>query len=157
MPSILLFGVTGLIGCKYIIFTKAPTLSNFQPAHLILALKKQYPDFPVTVYLRNANIDDYLSSTAGASRIVHGSYSEASKISSLAKEHDIVINVGSSWDVGLSEAIVAGLNERDEDKKSILIHMSGTGNFVETRWKDGAHHDDSKVWSVSLFPRYPFQ
>jgi hypothetical protein len=113
-------------------------------------LKKQYSDFPVTVYLRNANIDTYLSSIAGATRIVHGTYSEASKISTLAKEHDIVINVGSSWDVGLSEAIVAGLNEREDGKKTILIHMSGTGNFVETRWEDGAHHDDAKIWSVSL-------
>jgi hypothetical protein len=115
-------------------------------------LKKQYPDFPVTVYLRNSNIDDYLSSTAGVSRIVHGTYDEASKISSLAKEHDIVINVGSSWDVGLSEAIVAGLNEREDGKKTTLIHMSGTGNFVETRWKDGAHHDDAKIWRVSSVP-----
>jgi hypothetical protein len=99
--------------------------------------------------LRNKDIDDYLTKTAGVQRIVHGGYSEHEKISSLAKEHDIVINVGSSWDVGLSEAIVAGLKQRPESSKTTLIHMSGTGNFVDKRWTDGSHHVESKVWSVS--------
>jgi nucleoside-diphosphate-sugar epimerase len=132
MPSILLFGVTGLVG-----------------SHLVLTLKKKYPTFPVTVYLRNTDIDTYLYETAGVSRIVHGTYDEGQKISSLAEEHDIVINVGSSWDVGLSESIVEGLQKRERGKKTTLIHMSGTGNFVETRWEDGAHHEEAKIWDDS--------
>ncbi|KAF2429670.1 hypothetical protein EJ08DRAFT_717078 [Tothia fuscella] len=129
MPSILLFGVTGLVG-----------------SHVVLALKKKYPNFPLTVYLRNATIDTYLRATVGVSRIEHGTYDEVERIASLAKDHDIVINVGSSWDTGLSEAIVDGLSKRDSGKKTILIHMSGTGNFVETRWNDGATHAESKIW-----------
>jgi NAD dependent epimerase/dehydratase family enzyme len=132
MPSILLFGVTGLVG-----------------SHLILALRDSYPDFPVTVYLRNKNIDDYLTKTAGVKRIAHGTYDEHAKIAALAEEHDIVINVGSSWDIGLTKAIIEGLKKRPQDKKTILLHMSGTGNFVETRWKDGSHHEGAKIWSVS--------
>jgi nucleoside-diphosphate-sugar epimerase len=54
MPSILLFGVTGLVG-----------------SHLVLALKKSYPNLPVTVYLRNPKFDTYLTETANVKRIVH--------------------------------------------------------------------------------------
>ncbi|KAJ9607273.1 hypothetical protein H2200_008346 [Cladophialophora chaetospira] len=129
MPSILLFGVSGLVG-----------------SHLVLALKDKYPDFPVTVFLRNTSLDTYLHDTASVRRIVHGTFDEKDKIVALAKEHDIVINVGSSWDVGLSEAIVEGLNQQPEGKKTTLIHMSGTGNFVDKRWKDGASHPEAKVW-----------
>lgn len=60
-----------------------------------------------------------------------------------------MINVGSSWDVPLSEAIVEGLRQQPEGKKKTLIHMSGTGNFVDKRWVDGSHHPESKIWSVS--------
>ncbi|OAP56050.1 hypothetical protein AYL99_09229 [Fonsecaea erecta] len=132
MPSILLFGVTGLVG-----------------SHLILALKNEYPNLPVTVFLRNKTLDTYLYETAGVKRIVHGTFDEKDKIVALAKEHDIVINVGSSWDVPLSEAIVEGLSQQPEEKKKTLIHMSGAGNFVDKRWIDGAFHAEAKVWDDS--------
>jgi hypothetical protein len=80
---------------------------------------------------------------------VHGTYDELDKISSLSKEHDIVINVGSSFDTKLSEAIVSGLNQRTDGKKTTLIHMSGTGNFVDKSWIDGAHHESAKIWNAS--------
>jgi hypothetical protein len=101
------------------------------------------------VYLRNTKLDTYLTQTAGVHRIVHGTYDELDKVASLAKEHDIVINVGSSWDTKLSEAIVAGLNQRPDDKKTTLIHMSGAGNFVDATWTDGAFHEEAKIWNVS--------
>jgi hypothetical protein len=82
-------------------------------------------------------------------RIVHGSFDEKDKIVALAKEHDIVINVGSSWDVPLSEYIAEGLRQQPEGKKRTLIHMSGTGNFVDKRWVDGSSHAEAKVWDVS--------
>lgn len=112
----------------------------------MLALKENYPDFPVTVFLRNKTIDKYLYETAGVKRIVHGTFDEKNKIVALAKEHDIVINLGSSWDVPLSEFIVEGLNQQPEGKKKTLIHMSGTGNFVDKTWIDGSHHSGAKVW-----------
>jgi hypothetical protein len=107
----------------------------------------------VTVYLRNNTIDAYLRDTAGVAQIVHGTFDEFEKISNLAKTHDIVINVGSSWDVGLSEAILDGQSKREAGTKTTLIHMSGTGNFVETKWSDGATHAEAKVWSVSTYPK----
>src|SRR5450759_1670579 len=104
MPSILLFGATGLVG-----------------SHLILDLKSSHPNYPITLYLRNTNLDSYLTNTAGVSRIVHGTFDETTKISALAAEHDVVINVGSSWDVGLSEAIVAGLKKDKNGEGKVLI------------------------------------
>ena len=81
IPSILLFGATGLTG-----------------SHLILALRDSYPKLPVTVYVRNTSIDDYLTKIAGVARVVHGDFSEHAKIKAVAEEHDIVINMGSSGD-----------------------------------------------------------
>jgi hypothetical protein len=103
----------------------------------------------VTVYLRNTAIDTYLTQTAGVKRIVHGTFDEHEKISALAQEHDIVINVGSSWDVPLSEAILKGLKQRPDGKKTTLIHMSGTANFVDESRADGGHNENAKVWNVS--------
>ena len=133
MPSILLFGATGLVG-----------------SHLILDLKSSHPNCPITLYLRNTNLDAYLTATASVARIVHGTFDEVTKISSLAAEHDIIINVGSSWDVGLSEAIISGLKKEKNGEGKVLIHMSGTGNWVDETWKDGASHEGTKVWDVSL-------
>lgn len=126
-----------------------------EQAHLVLELNKKFPQLPVTVYLRNKEIDEYLTKTAGVKKVVHGTYDEHDTISTLAAEHNIVINVGSSWDEGLSEAIVAGLKQQPAGTTK-LIHMSGTGNFVDQRWTDGSHHAESKTWSVSSIP-YPFQ
>lgn len=102
------------------------------------------------MFLRNKSLDTYLYDTARVSRVVHGTFDEKDKIIALAKEHDIVINLGSSWDVPLSEAIVEGLNQQPEGKKKSLIHMSGAGNFVDKRWTDGSFHEETKIWSVSV-------
>ncbi|KAI9860986.1 MAG: hypothetical protein M1824_002752 [Vezdaea acicularis] len=129
MPSILLFGSTGLIG-----------------SHLVVALKKAYPSFHLTVYLRNKNADTYLTSAVGVDRIVHGDFSELEKISILAKDHDIVINSGSSWDVPLTRAIVDGLRQRPTEAKGTLIHISGTGNFSD-HTKAGKSNPEAKVYN----------
>jgi uncharacterized protein YbjT (DUF2867 family) len=140
MPSVLLFGATGLMG-----------------GHLVVALKKAYPGFPLTVYVRDTDsaVQNYLKNSVHVDRIVHGDFSESEKISKLAAEHEIVINCGSSWDVPLAKSINTGLRTRfaEGKGKATLIHISGTGNFVDGR-KDGKYGlppaGDSKVWSVSL-------
>jgi hypothetical protein len=112
-----------------------------------------YPHLPLTVYLRNKGVDEYMTSTVGVDRIVHGDFSEAEKITSLAKEHDIVINIGSSWMVELSEAIVAGLKQKPAGaRKPILIHISGAGNYID-EGKSGDFNPNAKVWNVSAFSR----
>jgi nucleoside-diphosphate-sugar epimerase len=140
MPSILLFGATGLMG-----------------SHLVVAIKKAYPDFPLTVYIRDTDpaVNIYLTNSVHVDRTVHGDFSESEKISKVSAEHDIVINAGSSWDVPLSKAIVTGLKSRlaEGKSKATLIHVSGTGNFADGR-TDGRYAGppvgDSKVWNVSL-------
>ncbi|OBT94643.1 hypothetical protein VE01_07983 [Pseudogymnoascus verrucosus] len=132
MPSILLLGATGCVG-----------------SHLVIALKKEYPTFPVTAYLRNKSIEKYLYETAGVQKIVYGTFEETEKLAALAKDHDIVINVGSSFDPVLTRAILAGLNQRPAGVKSTLIHMSGAGNFVDTESNTGIANPNCKVWNDS--------
>lgn len=115
----------------------------------MIALKKTHPNLPLTVYLRNQDVDDYMTLTVGVDRIVHGTFSEAEKISTLAKEHDIVINIGSSWQVPLPEAIIAGLHQKPAGSKPILIHISGAGNFID-HGTTGEANPNAKVWNVSL-------
>jgi hypothetical protein len=118
-------------------------------AHLILSLKKTYPTIPLTAFLRNEDTDQYLLNTVGVSKIVHGTFDEAEKISALARDHDIVINVGSSLDPTLSEAIVSGQKQRLPGPKTTLIHMSGAGNFIDSTYRTGSTNVESKVWNVS--------
>lgn len=140
MPAILLFGSTGLMG-----------------GHLAVTLKNAYPDFPLTVYIRDTDstVKSYLTESVQVDRIVYGDFGESEKISKLAAEHEIVINCGSSWDVPLAQSINTGLRTRfaEGKGKATLIHISGTGNFADGR-KDGKYGGppvgNSKVWSVSL-------
>jgi uncharacterized protein YbjT (DUF2867 family) len=136
MASILLFGATGLMG-----------------SHLVPALKKAYPSSTVTVYIRDtdSSLVSYLNQTAKVDKIVHGDFKELDRISNLAAEHEVVINAGSSWDVPLSQAIIAGLKTRADQGKSkpSLIHISGAGNFHDGR-TDGRLSGDGKVWNVSF-------
>ncbi|KAF4627319.1 hypothetical protein G7Y89_g10841 [Cudoniella acicularis] len=136
-PSILVFGATGLMG-----------------SHLISFLKKTIPTLSLTVCIRNnsSTLLDYLNNTVNVNRIANGDFSEHDKISQLAAEHDIVINCGSSWDVPLTKTIINGLTKRFEEGrgKGSLIHVSGTGNFVDGR-RDGKFAGPgtggSKVWN----------
>ncbi|MCJ1405532.1 hypothetical protein MMC11_008760 [Xylographa trunciseda] len=129
MPSILLFGATGQMG-----------------SHLVLALRKAHPTLPLTVYLRNASIDSYLTTTVGVSEIVHGDFSQLEKVAAVAAAHDIVINMASSWDVPLTKAIIAGLRQRPAGATSTLIHISGAGNFVDATTEGGTWNPESKLY-----------
>jgi hypothetical protein len=81
-----------------------------------------------------------------ADKIVHGTFEDAAKVSAAAAEHEIVINSGSSFDPGLSKAIIDGLKRRTAGKGT-LIHVSGGGNFIDHR-TDGKFSPESKVWNV---------
>jgi len=125
-------------------------------SHLVATLKKTHPAFLLTVYVRDTSTElhEYLTNNIGVDRIINGDFSETDKISKLASGHDVVINCGSSWDVGLTKAIINGLVTKYEEGKGkgSLIHVSGTGNFLDGR-TDGKYAGpgagESKVWSVS--------
>jgi hypothetical protein len=92
-------------------------------------------------------LDTYFLVTLGATRVVNGTFSELEKVQSLSTEHDIVINCASSTDTAFVNAIIDGLKQRPETKKGILIHLSGTGNFITGGNYDGKASDNTKVWN----------
>ncbi|EXJ90607.1 hypothetical protein A1O1_03710 [Capronia coronata CBS 617.96] len=128
MPSVLLYGATGLIGSR-----------------LAIDIKTAHPQWPLTVFLRNNNADDYFKS-AGADKLVHGSSTDADLVRSLSKEHDIVINAATSFDGDFVNLVISGMEERPEHSKGTLIHVSGTGNFID-HGTSGNFNPESKVWN----------
>jgi len=129
MPSILLVGATGMVG-----------------ASLSRLLKQKYPTWPLTVYFRNPQADDWFRNVVGVDRIEHGTFEDEARVCALAAEHDIVINAGSSFDPTLTKGIIEGLKQRKGTQKGTLIHVSGGGNFIDLR-TDGKFIADSKVWN----------
>jgi nucleoside-diphosphate-sugar epimerase len=77
-------------------------------------------------------LDDTVSKLGNAT-VVHGDLEkDLDKLKSLAAEHDIIVNMANSRDVVISGAILDGIrNRKDKSKKGILLHLSGTGNFVD--------------------------
>jgi hypothetical protein len=118
-------------------------------ARLALAIKNTYPDWPLTVFVRNTNVDEWFKSVAKADDIVHGSISDTELVRSLSKKHDIVINSITSFDGGFISNVISGMEERPQDSKGTLIHVSGTGNFIDYG-KTGNFNAASKVWNVSM-------
>lgn len=91
-------------------------------------------------------VDKYFQS-AGVDRIVHGSISDTDLVRSLSKEHDIVINAITSFDGTFVDKIISGMEERTEESRGTVIHISGTGNFIDNG-KTGNFNSKSKVWNV---------
>ena len=70
---------------------------------------------------------------------MHGTFEEFDKVTELAASHDIIINAAASFNPPLTEAILKGIRATQikSHKKPILLHLSGTGNFVD-RSKTGS-------------------
>ena len=112
-------------------------------------MKDAHPDWPLTVFFRNANYDDWFKSTAHADSIVHGSFSDIDLVRKLSKEHDIVINAASSSDGDFTKTIISGMEERTGSGKGTLVHLSGTGNFIDFG-TTGQFNSEGKVWNVCV-------
>lgn len=123
-------------------------LTSSYTASISCFLKEAHPNWPLTVYFRNPEADTYFNTVVKADRIVHGTFEDATKLSDLAAEHDVVINSGSSFDPDLTRAIVDGMKRRKGSEKGTLVHISGGGNFIDRR-TDGKFNATSKVWNVS--------
>lgn len=151
MPSVLLFGATGLvggslpIGCRYPNLTVS--LTRFT-ARLAADIKRSHPDWALTAFFRNSFADEYFRSTARVDRIVHGSFSDTELVRTLSKEHDIVVNAASSFDGDFVNVIISGMEEHPASNTGTLIHLSGTGNFIDFG-TTGNFNPKSKVWNVS--------
>ena len=106
----------------------------------------------------------------GVERVEPGEFNEFEKVKALSKEHEIVVNAGSSFTPEPVDAIIAGLKERAASGlgKGKLVHVSGMclrvccrkrnwrtltlivraggGNFIDFG-TSGSFNPDSKVWS----------
>ena len=98
----------------------------------------------MTVFLRSTAYDPALH--ALDIDIVHGTYDDTDRVQQLVFKHSIIINVGSSWQTGLTEAILSGALVKSGERKKILIHMSGAGNFVDYG-KSGNFVPQPKPWN----------
>ena len=92
--------------------------------------RQTYPDIPITVYLRSTALDTALVAL-GNVNIIHGTFEEYGKIEELSATHSIVINCAASFNVPVTEAILKGIQATRVSRTPILLHLSGTGNFVD--------------------------
>jgi hypothetical protein len=124
-----------------------PWLTGDRAASISRQLKQTHPDWPLTVYYRNPEADSYFNDVVKPDKIVHGVFEDSATLQALAASHDLVINTGSSFDPTLSRALVDGLKHRKGIEKGTLVHISGSGNFIDGA-VDGKFNPKSKVWNV---------
>jgi len=114
-PSIFYLGVTGFLGSE-----------------LLILLAKEFPNFPITALLRNANPErtSRIKAIHPTITIVEGDLLNDLLVQELASKADIVINTASS-DVHESiMSVLAGLKKRSANKPNdppLYIHVSGLG------------------------------
>ena len=116
MASILFLGASGQVGGAF--------LSVFRKAN---------PQVPITAYLRSTALDEALNALGNVT-IIHGTFEEYDRIEQVAASHSIIINCAASFNPPLTSVILKGIRNTqavDAHKRPILLHLSGTGNFVD--------------------------
>ena len=104
--------------------------ANSRTGAFLTVFRKQYPNILITAFLRSTELDTALQSL-GKITIIHGTFDEYDKVEELAATHEIVINCAASFNPPLTEVILKGIHATKTSKKPILLHLSGTGNFVD--------------------------
>ena len=107
-------------------------ISDQDTGAFIPLFRKEYPDIPITFFLRTIELDSALQALGGTT-IVHGVFDDLDKIEELAAAHAIVLNCAASMNVPVTEAILRGAItfKKATGKNSVLYHLSGAGNFVD--------------------------
>ena len=103
---------------------------NLDKGAFLTIFRKSYPSIPITAYLRSTALDTALTSLGNVT-VVHGTFEEYDRIEELSATHSIIINCAASFNVPVTEAILRGIRGTNISKKPILLHLSGTGNFVD--------------------------
>ena len=96
----------------------------------LTVFRKRHPNIPVTAYLRSTALDTALTALGNVT-IVHGTFEEHARLEELSATHSIIINCAASFNVPVTEAILKGIHATKISSKPILLHLSGTGNFVD--------------------------
>ncbi len=92
--------------------------------------RKTHSDIPITAYLRSTALDAALTALGNVT-VIHGIFEDYSKIEELSATHSIIINCAASFNLPVTEAILRGIRSAKGSSKPILLHLSGTGNFVD--------------------------
>lgn len=103
---------------------------NHDEGAFLTVFRKTHPDIPITAYLRSTALDTALTALGNVT-IIHGSFEEYGKLEELSASHSIIINCAASFNVPVTEAILKGIRATTVPSKPILLHLSGTGNFVD--------------------------
>jgi len=128
---VLLLGGTGYIGG-----TALDTLQTKYPA-----LAKH---FVFTLVVRDQGKADQLQQKYPHAKlnIVLTNHADTAKISALAAESDVVLNLADADDLPLAKAVNEGLTKRVKAggaRQPVLIHTSGTSVFSDPKEEDGKH------------------
>jgi hypothetical protein len=109
---------------------------------LLSKFRKTYPSTPITVFLRTTVLDSAISNL-GNIEIVQGDFqANLSDLENLVSKHSIIINAATSTDPVVNAAILRGISTRHKSgKKTILIHVTGAGNFVD-EGKTGIYNEE---------------
>ncbi|KAF2497125.1 NAD(P)-binding protein [Lophium mytilinum] len=134
--SVLIMGASGQIG-----------------GALVTVLRKQYPDLPITVFLRTHALDSAIASLGNVS-IANGDFENPEGLAALedtVSKHSVVINAATSRFLGPNEAVLRGLEKykSTNNKNAILLHLSGTGNFSDNT-RTGEYHATGEVDGLKL-------
>ena len=112
----------------------------------LTAFRAKYPTYPITAFLRTTSLDPKLRALNITP--VLGTFDDLSTIEKLASQHDVVINAATSMNTDVTQAILRGVAAGQDAPKKTLIHLSGTGNFVDER-HDGKFVEkaDDEIWN----------
>ena len=104
--------------------------ANNDKGAFLAVFRRTHPNIPITAYLRSTALDTALTALGNVT-IVRGTFEEHDKIQELSAAHSIVINCAASFNPPVTEAILRGIRTTKSSSKPILLHLSGTGNFVD--------------------------
>ncbi|KAL7278991.1 hypothetical protein ACG7TL_006823 [Trametes sanguinea] len=115
--NIFITGATGYIGGS--VFQRLVTHPNAA-------------NFDITTLIRSPEKAKFVKEKFGVN-VVEGSNADLDKLTQLAEQADIVLNVADSDDLAAANALIQGLKNRHDKTgvKPTLIHTSGTGFLVD--------------------------
>ncbi|KAI0668323.1 NAD-P-binding protein [Trametes maxima] len=98
-----------------------------------------WQDFDITLLVRNVEKAKFLEEKYGLKTVL-GSLQELEKLSALAENAHVVIQMADNDDVNAIKAILNGMRARHEKTGDVplLIHTSGAGEIIDDAWGEYA-------------------
>ncbi|KZV67791.1 NAD(P)-binding protein [Peniophora sp. CONT] len=130
MPSIFLIGATGYLG-----------------GSLLVKIRKQYPDWPVTALVRKEQHAAAIRATGVAVVQPSASQDQLVIIAEETYKADLTINMANCDDEQLCQAVLGAMKKKKEDgkPKGVFLHTSGTMLFNDA--SAAGRRVDGKYWN----------